>query len=237
MLILAAAVPAAAGLSACSSAQARVALKRAHLVSARAFYVEAAAFKTADFPPPPVPGSREQEEDKAAVLQWQARRSAADCEGANLTAKADYDFFWAGRKSPFPEPFPRAAKSFIARLASDLDSAVTVMKDRYARPRPYQAYPGEAKPCVKKSWGYSYPSGHSTYSRVYARVLADILPERREEFLATADRIALDRVVGGVHFPTDIEAGKAFGDLYHAELRKSPAYLADVEMMKGLLAR
>lgn len=55
--------------------------------------------------------------------------------------------------------------------------------------------------CVKKSWGYSYPSGHSSFSRVFANVLSDIVPERRAEFFARADEVAQDRVIGGVHFP------------------------------------
>ena len=67
-------------------------------------------------------------------------------------------------------------------------------------------------------------------------MLSDIVPERRAEFFAKADEIALDRVIGGVHFPTDIAAGKVFGDRFHAELLKSPAYLKDIETMKTRLA-
>ncbi len=110
------------------------------------------------------------------------------------------------------------------------------MKDRYRRPRPFKAYPGQAGPCISKSRGYSYPRGHSSFSRVFAEVLSDIVPERRSEFLDKADEIALDRVIGGVHFPTDIAAGKVFGDNFHAELLKSPGYLKDIERIKALLA-
>lgn len=229
-----AAVSAALVFAGCSAPAVNSALKRLHLVSARTYYVPAAQFKTAEFANPPAPDSGGQKADLAAILDWQARRTKADCKKAKRTAKAGYDFFWDAN-SPFPGPLPPEARDFFDRLASDLEDSVTNMKERYRRPRPFRAYPGQAEPCIKKAWGYSYPSGHASFSRVFANVLSDIVPARRAEFFAKADEIALDRVIGGVHFPTDIAAGKVFGDRFHAELLRSPGYLRDIERMKALL--
>lgn len=227
----------ALGGGACSSPRTQIALKKAHLVEHKVYYVPADLFKTAQFAPPPAMESREQEADLAAILSWQNKRTEADCEKAKFTAKAEVDYFW-GKNSPFPGgEQPEEFKEFVERLSLDLEEAVTNMKKRWKRLRPFKAYPGQAEPCIKKSSGFSYPSGHSSFSRVFANVLADIMPERRGEFLSRADEIALDRVIGGVHFPTDIAAGKAFGDLYHQELLKSEAYRADVEKIKALLKK
>ncbi len=234
LLILFAALALSGG--ACSSTRTQIALKKAHLVEHKVYYVPADQFKTAQFAPPPAKDSREQEADIAAIMAWQNKRTEADCEKARFTAKAEIDFLW-GKASPFPEPAPEEFNKFVERLALDLEEAVTNMKKRWERPRPFKAYPGQAEPCIKKSSGFSYPSGHSSFSRVFANVMSDIVPERREEFLGRADEIAMDRVIGGVHFPTDIAAGKVFGDLYHAELLKSEAYRADVERMKALLLK
>jgi len=199
------------------------------------YYVEAGPFETLTFPPPPAPGSMEQQADIAAVLAWQNKRTDEDCARSARTSLEDYDAFW-GARSPFPEPLPAEVKEFFARLSSDLETALNNMKNRYQRPRPYMAY-SEAQPCIQKYKGFSYPSGHSVYSRVYADVLTDIVPERKAEFFAKADAIALDRVIGGVHYPADIAAGKVFGDLYHAELLKSEAYRKDIEKLKALLVK
>ncbi|MDP2866059.1 MAG: phosphatase PAP2 family protein [Elusimicrobiota bacterium] len=199
------------------------------------YYVSAEPFKSLQFTPPPVAGSMQQEADIAAVLSWQNKRTEADCAKSRRTAEETYDSFWAG-KSPFPEPLPAEVKAFFERLASDLGQADRNMKERYGRPRPFMAYP-EAQPCIKKPHSFSYPSGHALYSRLFAAVLTEILPERRAEFFAKADEIARDRVIGGVHYPADIKAGKAFADLYHAELVKSGAYLKDIEKMKKLLVK
>jgi len=199
------------------------------------YYVDAGPFKSLQFNPPPVAGSMQQEADIAAVLSWQNKRTEADCAKSRRTSEETYDSFWAG-KSPFPEPLPAAVKEFFDRLASDLAKADKNMKERYQRPRPFMAYP-EAKPCIKKPHSFSYPSGHALYSRLFAAVLTDIIPERRAEFFAKSDEISRDRVIGGVHYPADITAGKAFADLYHAELVKSAAYLKDIEKMKALLVK
>jgi acid phosphatase (class A) len=221
---------------ACSSPSSKIALKRAHLISQQVYYVPAEQFKALDFAPPPAPASEAQKADIAVTMEWQKKRTQADCDKAAITAKSTYDSFW-GAKSLFPEPLPKEVKEFFDRLALDLDEAVTNMKERWERPRPFVAYPGQAEPCIKKSSGFSYPSGHSTFSRVFANVLTDIAPERKAEFFAKADEIAQDRVIGGVHYLTDIEAGKRFGDLYHAKLLESEAYRKDIEKMKSLLVK
>jgi len=188
-----------------------------------------------DFPSPPPADSAEQKVDIAAVLDWQAKRTAADCDAASVTADATYDHLWGGR-SPFAESAAAEINAFFERVASDLDEATYVMKSRYKRTRPYDAY-AEAKPCIRKSRSPSYPSAHSLFARVFADVLGEILPERKDEFLKMADQTALNRVIGGVHYPTDIEAGKLFGDQFHSQLQKSPAYLQDIEKLKTFLVK
>lgn len=199
------------------------------------FYVDSRLFQTADFPPPPAADSPGQKEDIAAVLDWQARRTEADCSKAGVNALAEYPALWGG-KNPFPTPLPAQVTGFFERVNSDAAEAVTVMKQRFRRARPFAAYP-EVRPCIKKSGGYSYPSGHAVFARMLAGVLADLVPRRREEFLRTADALALDRVIGGVHYPADIEAGKLLGDEFHGRLLQSPAYRADIQELKKLLEK
>jgi len=204
----------------------------AHAVR-KVFYVSAEPFKSAGFPAPPAPDSADQKADIAAVLDWQTKRTAADCARASVTADVSYDFLWDD-KSLFAEPIPPEVKEFFERVASDLAETADAIKSRYRRPRPYDAYAG-VKPCIKKSGSYSYPSGHALFARALADVLSDIMPERKDEFIRKADEIAEDRVIGGVHYPADIAAGKIFGDEFHARLQKSSAYLRDIEKMKTLL--
>jgi len=225
----------ALSLGACGGRLVSPAARIAHHVVGSPTYVNAEVFKTSAFQPPPAPGSEAQKADLAAVLDWQQKRTAADCSRSQATADADYDFFW-GDKQLFPSPLPPEVKNFLKRLDYDAGEAIYNMKNRYARLRPFKGY-AEVQPCIKKSKSYSYPSGHASYSRIFVDVLGDIAPERREEFVKRADEVAADRVVGGVHYPTDIAAGKVFGDDFHTRLLQSPAYLKDVEQMKKFLLK
>jgi len=45
----------------------------------------------------------------------------------------------------------------------------------------------------------------------FALLLAELAPERRDAILEAGRQVGVDRVVGGVHFPTDIEAGQRLG--------------------------
>lgn len=223
----------ALGAGACSSP----AVKNAGPAKQPAYYVEAGQFAAMPFDPPPVDGSPAQKADAAIVLDWQKKRTAADCARAESVFFVNYEIFWAdkvllGDTTPFRADAAEEAKEFFKRVDSDAGAAIDALKERFLRPRPYEAA-AEARPCVKKSRSPSYPSGHAFFARVFAGVLGDIIPERRGEFIKKADEIAQDRVIGGAHYPSDIKAGKIFGVEFHARLRKSPAYLRDVEKLRA----
>ncbi|HNW43794.1 MAG TPA: phosphatase PAP2 family protein [Elusimicrobiales bacterium] len=199
-----------------------------------AYYVSAEAFRSAAFPAPPAPDSEAQKADVAAVLNWQERRTGAECAEAEAGFIVDFTSLW-GDKSPFRSPLASEVKDFFSRLDADSGAGADLLKNRFGRPRPYVSYP-EIQPCVKKSRSFSYPSGHASYARVFAAALSDLVPQRREEFIRKADAIALGRVIGGVHYPTDLEAGKKFGDAFHALLLGNPAYLRDLAELRRFLA-
>lgn len=58
----------------------------------------------------------------------------------------------------------------------------------------------------------SYPSGHTTQAYYVAYNLSDLYPELRKEFMEVANMISQARVDRGVHFPSDILAGKLLAD-------------------------
>jgi acid phosphatase (class A) len=224
-------------LGACGAPVVKDSFKKARSASAQAYYVPADRLEAARFPPPPAADSDAQKEDMALILDWRGKRTQADCDRANRTFYVTFDFLW-GENSPFPRPTPAGAQDFFGRIDSDIGAAVRSMKERYRRPRP-----DIARPCpgpnsrMKKAGNYSYPSTHAAISRVFAAVLADIAPERKAEFIARADALARDRVIIGVHYPTDIDAGKLFGEIFHTELLKSEAYRGDLEKARTLLVK
>ena len=58
----------------------------------------------------------------------------------------------------------------------------------------------------------SYPSGHATQAYYIAEKLSRIYPKSRRKFFLIAEMIAQSRVDRGVHFPSDIIAGKILAE-------------------------
>ena len=197
-------------------------------------YLLPAQIEFADFPAAPLPDSDLDKADFATLHQWQNKRTEAECARARAEAHATFDEFFAS-DSPFRKPLPPQAESILARARSDADAADDAIKRRYKRPRPFRRDPA-LSPCLGRIGGYAYPSGHAAISRVFARILSELEPDHKAEFLARADEAALDRVIGGVHHPSDIEAGKRLGDELYEELKGSPSFRGDLETLRGFLA-
>ncbi len=197
------------------------------------YYVTEAQQRFPDFPPPPAAGSKEDAADLAALKDWQLRRTPEDCARANAAGHAEFLQFF-GDISPFADPLPAEAAVVLKRVKEDTDWAVYGVKGRFNRDRPFLR-DAALEPCLGRAGGKAYPSGHAAISRVFALLLADLAPERRADFLARADQAALDRVIGGVHHPTDIEAGKRLADGVYKAMKKNRRFKADLAALRALL--
>ncbi len=99
-------------------------------------------------------------------------------------------------------------------------------KERWERLRPPASNPN-LKPVGKFDNEGSYPSGHATFGWLAEIVLSDMIPEKRDAIMRRAREYGLNRVIGGVHFPSDIEAGRILAVACAVEMRHSAAFLAD----------
>lgn len=200
---------------------------------AAAGYLTPAQLQIADFPAPPAPGSAVDRADMAAVLQWQKARTQDQCDAAVAQSEETFVSFF-GEVSPFPRPLPAAVGVFFKRVGYDSGSANRYVKKVYQRERPFLRS-AEVDPCLGRVNGFSYPSGHAAMSHLFGLILSDLLPRQGAIFMRAADQAALNRVIGGVHHPSDIEAGKKMGGLVYKELRRNPAFAADLEALNGYI--
>lgn len=135
---------------------------------------------------------------------------------------------WAERSlgpgySPDRQP---AAFALFELVRSDMTKVVDDVKAAgYQRQRPHQRDPGVRPSLSIEGHGSNaWPSGRAAATRVWAGVLADIFPERSDALVLAARRSAHLRVIGGVHYPTDLIAGYRLADAFLAKLRASPLY-------------
>lgn len=194
-----------------------------------AFFDGSAIDATKLLPPPPAVDSLAAQADLAAVLQAQAWRTPEQVAWAKRVADGDFFMLFADVLPPgfTKENCPQIVALFRGVLVSTAPVSEAAKKI-YARPRPFVADAG-VEPCVERLASGSYPSGHSQGARIWADVLGELFPAYRAELQARATRIAWGRVLGGVHYPTDLAAGDRLGAALVAELKKSPAFQAALE--------
>lgn len=176
--------------------------------------------------PPPAPGSVEGKADLQAVLAAQRIRTDGQIRDARADAEESVfcfaDVIGPGFK---PENLPFAT-GFFEHVSSNGDEAVAAAKSHFNRPRPFAA-DHEVKPVVGHPMSSSYPGGHATFAYVNAILLAYMVPERAAAIFSRAARYAQNRVIGGVHYPTDSEAGRISAAVIANVLLHQPRFLAD----------
>jgi acid phosphatase (class A) len=182
------------------------------------------------FQAPPAQTSVQTRRELDVLLELQRARSETQVAAARADRKKDVTRFYAalGLEAARAPRLPRV-HDLTDAAEDDIGPYVKAVKRKYRRRRPYEIEP-RLEPCIDDVAGdLSFPSGHATYGYVMAYLLADLVPERRAALEARADEFARQRAVCGVHFPSDLEAGRLGARWLVAELAKNAAYREDAE--------
>ncbi len=185
-------------------------------------------------PPPLALESPQMKSELTEVLNLQLSRTPEMVEHAQADAVEDIWRFSDVLGSKFnKEKLPKLNAFFIRVLASE-GPVTDPAKDVWKRPRPHQ-YSELAKPVVKLSKSYSYPSGHATAGTLMGIILANMLPEKRAEIMQRAYEYANNRIVAGIHFRSDVEAGRMAGTLIAAALMNRADFNAEFDLARAEL--
>ena len=136
-----------------------------------------------------------------------------------------------------PGKFPKT-EALFKEVEAEAKQVTDESKKFFKRPRPYHVAPDRFPHSIEHEdpTHYSYPSGHSTRGTVFALLLAEIFPDKREAILAKGREVGWLRVQGGVHYPTDIYAGRVLGQELARDFLRSPAFQADFAAARAELA-
>ncbi|RYH54960.1 MAG: phosphatase PAP2 family protein [Alcaligenaceae bacterium] len=123
------------------------------------------------------------------------------------------------------ERLPKAT-IFFHRLYKTESALNKQGKAFWKRPRP-PLIDARIQPITEFGNGASYPSGHAAFGYLTGIVLADMLPEMRPQIMTRAREFGDNRVLGGVHYPSDVEAGRQLAVLIAALVQHRPDFQAD----------
>jgi hypothetical protein len=170
--------------------------------------------------PPNAAGSTAFKAEEAEVLSYSQHPTAANqalvdfwADGASTytptghwNAIAETEFV----KEHYSEV--RWARNYALLNMAEMDVAICCWDTKYFY---FNERPSQANPIIKTLTGVpnfpSYTSGHSNFSGAAATVLSYLLPDRGNEFTDLANQASLSRLVGGIHYRSDIEVGLVTG--------------------------
>lgn len=186
-------------------------------------------------PPPPAAGSPAQAADDAAFeaqrgLREGARGKLAQ-QDANLKfppAAAAFSCALGIRVSEVSTPH---LNMLLRRTLADAGTATYKAKNRYQRTRPFVVFktasctPDQEAALAKDG---SYPSGHAALGWAWALVLTEVAPDRSDALLQRGHAFGQSRGICGVHWQSDIEAGRIVGAATVARLHANPVFGAQL---------
>jgi acid phosphatase (class A) len=208
-------------------------------------------------PPAPAANSAQAKRDLDAVLRVQRARGPADVRAASADAEPSLSRFapvlglnFTADKLPF-------TFKLLTEISRERGSFSNLLKDCYKRARPFVATAAvhplpepktsalndpkrvpptlpvgtnavcAPEPASPPAYSYSYPSGHASFGALMAIELSGMVPEKRAELFARGWDIGWSRVLGGVHYPSDLEAGRILAELIADELTENARFRAD----------
>lgn len=189
--------------------------------------------------PAPDPNSATQKRDLAAVLDVQKTRSPAQVERAVAdNALSIYRFADVVGPDFSAARYPQL-DAFFKRMFNDSRILVLSSKDVWDRPRPYVVSQDVQTVGERPKAAGSYPSGHAIFGYLSAIVLANMIPEKATALYERGHEYGTNRVITGVHFPSDLEAGRMAATAIAAALMESDQFrkelgVAAAELREGL---
>jgi acid phosphatase (class A) len=126
----------------------------------------------------------------------------------------------------------------LRRMVEDSEAIEQHAKAVYKRARPFVGNGGPMCTPDDRSilTSYSYPSGHSTFSWAAGMIMAELMPERATALMNRARSYGESRVVCGVHYESDVQAGREVASALFAVLQTNSQFRADLDSARAELA-
>jgi len=83
----------------------------------------------------------------------------------------------------------------------------------------------------------SYPSGHAMVGMAWGLILGELSPSKASGLAEAGREIGDSRVICGVHYQSDVEAGRLLGAVMVAREHANPQFRADFAAAKAELAK
>lgn len=188
---------------------------------------------------PPLPGSDDDRAARQAFARRDQPRWALAARDADLRFPSAARVFACALGFEPSESRTPHLMMLLRRTMADAGLSTRGVKEKYRRPRPFvvlkeqSCTPGDEAFLAKDG---SYPSGHAAAGWAWALVLAELAPARKDAFLRRGVAFGQSRVDCGVHWQSDVDAGRVVGAAAVAALRDNAAFRRQAELARAEIA-
>lgn len=191
-------------------------------------------------PPPPAAGSMALAADEEAHQKAKAQRSPARL--ALATSDAGLRFPAAAATFSCALGVPISAQAtphltmLLRRSLTDAGLATYAAKDHYQRQRPFVRFaeptcsPQDEAALAKDG---SYPSGHASLGWAWGLLLTEVAPDRAQTLLERGHAFGQSRAICGVHWQSDVDAGRLVASATVARLQSSADFRAQLALARA----
>jgi acid phosphatase (class A) len=195
-----------------------------------AYYIDSTVLDLADLiPNPPAVDSAANKAELTELHRIESARTPAQVNAAKADEDDEDLFLYRTVLGP---GFNADALPITAELGIHVKNEQSVaggaLKPVFARPRPYKSDPTLHPVCALTELPNSYPSGHALTGYLEGLTLAELVPAKRTEILARADDFAHNRLVCGVHYPSDVEASRRVAYIVFGYMMATPRFQRDL---------
>lgn len=172
--------------------------------------------------PPPTRGVPMEDALKELIALQRNERTALMPE--IIAQSGDFQMYFCSQLGIYPRSHPNSYQ--LLKISARVGELVMVyLKRKWSgvSVRPSHIYPRLTPPLPVPPHA-SYPSGHAMISFLLARTATDLVPSLGTTAMETAQRIARNRHVAGLHFPWDTAAGAQAAENVHKILQDLRAY-------------
>jgi acid phosphatase (class A) len=136
-----------------------------------------------------------------------------------------------------PGKYPKT-EALFKEVETEAKAVTDDAKNYFKHPRPYHIAPNRFPHSIEHEdpTHYSYPSGHSTRGTVFAALLAELFPEKRDALFEKGRETGWLRVIGGVHYPSDVFAGRVLGQALAKEFLRNDNFQVDLAAARAEMA-
>ena len=166
-------------------------------------------------------------------------RWAQAIKDANLNFPEAPEAFSCALDAPITEKVMPNLYMLMRRTLSDAGWATYAAKNNYKRVRPFivnkttTCTPDREAELAKEG---SYPSAHTSIGWTWALILSEIAPERADAILSRGYAYGQSRVICGVHWQSDVTAGRIIAAAVVAKLHTDSVFRAQLEAAQKELA-